>query len=763
MISPDRIPTFTGDLIGLQQHIAAMRRAAKAIRDNGSDVHTRFQGLSAFYRAPEASDLFVTTQAVEDKSSSFATELDTVADALSDYVVEAAEVVRRLESLRAQAQVFVESVKDDDGLMRNWQQDQDKVDQHQAIWDGVNAAVAAFQLAEVACADKITALVGGTQWHIDDGSPEQDNAYGFTAEQLGEADRLPWGTPAHHEALPFGVDHHLRQAGISLWDNAVGSVEGLVDLFSPGEEGSAAREGLARVVMGLESFLLDPHGDRTDKGPWNLPVAKESRPVAKEFAKGMVAWDDWKTNPGKAAGTVLFNALTLGSGPLGATAKGLSAGGRAGTGARALGTVARVGEVLDPIGAAARTVGVASRTLPRVSELTAGVRAATDAAATADAAHSTLRLADGSEVRIESGEFLPGRNGVADETPAPREPSAAERPPTIESPRDFELVGAGARTGEVSAHAGDGPSAGVGRDAAGGRDAALSTHHGQAGEVTQEGRHASGPDSHSASGSDHPVSGHGDSGSEDALPGAHGSDGAGSSGDGGGQAPGQAESGPMRLGGETEQRLREAIRNIPRNTMKPKVVERVVARLGEHPFGSEIAEIISSGRFSQSPGFRNLVSTLGSGNPHPVPRAVDQIRLGEQFYRSGLRDIAFEQKDAAIKADVDVRVVDEASESWGYQLKRLDNPKDPFESITKADYLGQLSKSDIDHRIMLVDGQGTVAEWQARGIPEELLQVHRGEHPVKSDKGQGILFVIRLEDGTIVIPPGSKVDPRGVL
>ncbi|GEC09781.1 hypothetical protein SSP24_74360 [Streptomyces spinoverrucosus] len=251
MINPDKIPTFTGDLIGMQQYIAAMRRAAKAIRDNGGDVHTRFQGLSAFYQAPEASDLFATTQAVGDKSLSFATDLETVADALSDYVVEAAEIVKQLESLRGQAQVFVESVKDDDGLFRNWQQDQDKVDEHQAIWDGVNAAVAAFQQAEVTCADKITALVGGTQWHINDGSPKQENAYGFTAEQLSEADKLPWGTPAHHEALPFGIDYHLQQVGISLWDNAAGSVEGLVDLFSPGEDGDAAwirtATGRARV------------------------------------------------------------------------------------------------------------------------------------------------------------------------------------------------------------------------------------------------------------------------------------------------------------------------------------------------------------------------------------------------------------------------------------------------------------------------------------------------------------------------------------
>ncbi|MGW2701521.1 hypothetical protein [Streptomyces sp. NPDC001340] len=96
-------------------------------------------------------------------------------------------------------------------------------------------------------------------------------------------------------------------------------------------------------------------------------------------------------------------------------------------------------------------------------------------------------------------------------------------------------------------------------------------------------------------------------------------------------------------------------------------------------------------------------------------------------------------------------------------MKRLNNPKNPFDSIAKPDNLGQLSKSEADHKIMLVDGQGTVAEWQAKGIPEELLQVHLGEHPFKSEKGRGILFVLRLDDGTIVIPPGAKVDPRGVL
>ncbi|ORT59295.1 hypothetical protein [Streptomyces sp. CB03238] len=454
MIGPEKIPTFTGDLGELQRDIIALRQAAKAIRDNGSDLHTRFQHLSASYKAPEAGQLFGTTQAVQDTSGSFAGRLETVAGALETYAVEVVEIVKQLEMLRWQAGRFVESVKDQDGPLGNWRKDADKVAEHQALWDGVNAAVAAFQQAEVTCADKITALVGGTQWHINDGSPKQENPYGFSAEQLSQADSLPWGSPEHREVLPFGIDHHLQEFGVSLWDNASGSVEGLVDLFSPGEEGDAAREGLLRVIVGAEAYLVDPHGD-ANLSPFMKKFMGDSKPYAKEFATSFVAWDDWSTNPGKALGTVVFNGLTLGAGPLGAVSKAGSAAGKAGAGSRVAGTFAKVGEVLDPIGAAARIVGAATRKLPRVADLVAGVRGAPAAAAASDAAHSVLEFPDGSQLRVQDGQFTPGKKGIPDTTPAPHEPAAADRAPSVEAPHQRELVGVGARTPDATAHAGE--------------------------------------------------------------------------------------------------------------------------------------------------------------------------------------------------------------------------------------------------------------------------------------------------------------------
>lgn len=452
MISPEKIPVFTGDLIGLRSDVTSLRRAAKAIREHGGDVHTRFQHLDASYKAPDAEQLFATTQAVQETSGDVADRLETVAGALEDYAVEVAEVVKQLEALRAHAAVFVASVHGDSGFLASWRRDQQKVDEHQALWDGVNAAVAAFQRAEVTCADKITALVGGTQWHINDGSPKQQNPYGFSADQLAHADKLPWGSPEHYEALPYGIDYHLQQTGLSIYDNAKGAVEGLVDLFSPGEKGDATREGLARVVIGAEGYLLDPHGDNASLQPVHKQLMDESKPYAKEFAKSFVGWDDWQTNPGKALGTVIFNGLTLGAGPLGAASRAGSAAGEAGAAARVAGTLSKVGEMLDPIGAATKTVGAAARALPKVSELVSGVRAATEAAQTADKAHSVLHLADGSQLRIDNGEFIPSKHGVPETSPAPHEPAAIDRPP-VQAPREHQLVGA--RPPGATNHAGE--------------------------------------------------------------------------------------------------------------------------------------------------------------------------------------------------------------------------------------------------------------------------------------------------------------------
>ncbi|MFE7330998.1 hypothetical protein ACFU8W_39980, partial [Streptomyces sp. NPDC057565] len=81
MIKPEAIPQFTGDLGQLEKDYAGLKADAGHIRSTGSDVHTQFQGLSAYYIAPEAEKLFDSTKPVQDRADTFGDDLEKVSTA----------------------------------------------------------------------------------------------------------------------------------------------------------------------------------------------------------------------------------------------------------------------------------------------------------------------------------------------------------------------------------------------------------------------------------------------------------------------------------------------------------------------------------------------------------------------------------------------------------------------------------------------------------------------------------------------------------
>ncbi|MGW5866569.1 hypothetical protein ACWFRJ_30850 [Streptomyces sp. NPDC055239] len=436
MISAKDIPHFTGDLEQLEQHASGLRAHAGALRQAGSVAHTKFQGLGAFYRAPEAEELFASTAPVRDRADLFASKVETVAGALDDYAGAVRPIIARLDRLRTRVADFVAGLKTDSGEIDDeWTQDQDKIDQHEALWSEVGQAKADFTAAEIAANNKITALVGGTQY-VPQGYegtlvPRGAQVYGYTADALKHADKLPWGTPEALTYDKFDLSHHVREAGVSIKDNVVGTVTGFVDLFSPGADGDAARKGLGMAVLGLESYLFDPLNEQDS--PWKEQVA-EGRPYTKAFAKGLVGWDDWEDHPGKATGTVFFNGLTIASGPLAAVSK-LAKGGAV---AKTAGTLAKVGEAIDPLSATARAVGATTRAVPKIADVTARARAGFGNAPGTGSVSTVWRFAPGSELHVGSGDLAVLKGGVRDTTPPRVELSANERIPSIAAPRDHQ-------------------------------------------------------------------------------------------------------------------------------------------------------------------------------------------------------------------------------------------------------------------------------------------------------------------------------------
>ncbi|MFF4184793.1 EndoU domain-containing protein [Streptomyces sp. NPDC001691] len=459
MIEPSGIPQFLGNLDQLDKDISALRTDATGIRNGGKDVHSRFQALAGVYKAPEAEQLLGTTRPVMDKAETFAQNLETVADALEAFSVEARPLATKLAQLKRDALAFVDSVAGD----HDWTYDEHKVNRHQELIDGVSAAESAFRDAENRAASKISAIVGGPKFVYDDGSHTsnaQTVMYGYSPDSLKHAETLPWGTPVTESHHLWEIDYFAENY---VWDGflkgGVGATfEGLGHLVGIGGSAGEAWGGLKDVVTGIGLYTASPYDwvmDHTIGPDTPDPQEEHAKAAAREFFKGLVAWDDWKDNPSKAAGVVTFNFGTaLVGGVLRGAGKAGEAGEAASKASRAATAAANLITYLDPVAAGLKIGGTAVSKMPSIAELASHIRGGSSA----DHIHSTWELKDGSKVVVEDGKFIPfDKDGKPLSQPAPegvdaRHPITSDAPPGAP---ERHPVGVGSRTPEASAHAGE--------------------------------------------------------------------------------------------------------------------------------------------------------------------------------------------------------------------------------------------------------------------------------------------------------------------
>jgi hypothetical protein len=473
VINPSGIPQFTGDFEQLDKDVSGLRSDAIGIRNDGMDVHSRFQMLGAYYTAPEADDLFATTQPVMDKADTFATDLETVADALDTFSIEARPLAKRLEQLKTHALAFVSSVEGDE----DWTEDEDKVHRNKELVDDVTATQLAFQEAERRAASKISAIVGGPTFVADHGSgfyARNTVTYGYDRDLLEGAKELPWGSvdDQSYEAWSLGWFGHGTKS--LVWDGIYhdgieAGVSGLWTLAG-GNGGDAAGDawgGLKDVVTGIGLYTMTPYDAAMD---WAFGADKESadeiraKKAAKEFGKSLVAWDQWQENPARAAGTTIFNVLTLGTGPLAVVSKTSEVGAVA----KGASVAAKVGKVLDPLSVGLKATGKTVSALPKLSDLTSRLLPATRVgAADAHGLHSVIELEDGSKVVVENGEFIAYDKHGDVISDAPKQERVVPQESTSEPARAREpaMADAASRSPLATARAGDDVSSHAGNAA----------------------------------------------------------------------------------------------------------------------------------------------------------------------------------------------------------------------------------------------------------------------------------------------------------
>ncbi|MEI5523855.1 hypothetical protein WB401_32420 [Streptomyces brasiliscabiei] len=467
-VIPEEVPEFTGNLEQLDVGIAGVRSAGTSLRDSGSAIHSRFGGLSAYYKAPEAEALFATTAPVAAKGDEFATELETVASALDTYASAVGPLKQKFDQLRRDAIAFRQKIEGDD----EWRADGDLVEENNNRRSDINAAYAAFQAAERDCYNKIVALVGGEALIVNDGS-NKENMYGYRGEDLNNAGGLPWGDPVEESNPWYYIHEHVWDFAVGfVVDGVWGTIKGLGTLvgFSGWDAAGQAWVGLGKLATGILITAVPVVGTAYWLAPDDkLPSwLRDSRTAVVETGKALIAYDEWGKNPSRAAGAVTFNVLTtIFTGGAGGAAAGA---GKAGAIAKAISFAGKAGRIVDPMTYLTKGVGA---TAVKIGDVMASLRGITDGTHI-KLGEGTYQIADAPNITDDLPAGLTPENSVRMETPKgevvyldtqtlvvhnadgtvresldaiKHEGTAAERGVDVTRPEP-ELVGAGAKVGD---------------------------------------------------------------------------------------------------------------------------------------------------------------------------------------------------------------------------------------------------------------------------------------------------------------------------
>ncbi|OII61655.1 hypothetical protein BJP40_31125 [Streptomyces sp. CC53] len=408
-VIPGEVPVFTGNEEELDAKVKALSGHGLKVSTAAGDIHSAFGGLRAFYRAPEAEQLFATTKPVADKGLDLSSDMCVIAGALGTYASTIRPLVKRLDDLRAQAVTFRERIAGDD----EWREDGDLIDENLERRNAIAEVWAQFQEAERSCHAKIVALVGGEPLKVNDGSNGK-GMYGYDAEALKQSESLPWGD-AVQESIPwYHIHEHAWEFGKGvIVDGVWGTIKGLGTLvgFDGWDAAGQAWTGLGKLLTGVVITAIPGVG----AAYWAMPEDKlpawlrDSRTAVKETGKALLAWDKWGSNPSRAAGEVTFNVLTtVFTGGAGGAVAGA---GKAGAVARTLSLAGKAGKAVDPMTYLSKGAGAG---VVKIGDIMTGLKGAGALDIPSINLDGALALPDGARVLPDGTLDLPSGTPVPD-------------------------------------------------------------------------------------------------------------------------------------------------------------------------------------------------------------------------------------------------------------------------------------------------------------------------------------------------------------
>lgn len=270
-INPEAIPGADLNPDTIDEQATVVASVASRVRENGSDVHLKWQGMAGVYSAPESGRLLGLMQPVSSQATAVGDNLDVVAGALKRFAADIRPIKAELDSLRAQAVAFnaeiaggvsvrevnpawINSQSSYGGaasysysssslgggststadipqyrtVSKEWHEVQSYVDRNNDLIGQVNAQQTALWEAERACANTIRALYGAAGLRA---YQSEDDALGYGLSEIPEGTEMPWGAEVERtegcgEATAKFVFKDFLWEGIAV-GGVWGTIEGL--------------------------------------------------------------------------------------------------------------------------------------------------------------------------------------------------------------------------------------------------------------------------------------------------------------------------------------------------------------------------------------------------------------------------------------------------------------------------------------------------------------------------------------------------------
>ncbi|MFK0008233.1 hypothetical protein ACIQTZ_14370 [Paenarthrobacter sp. NPDC090520] len=311
-INLDALPPLPDPEV-LDAQVQSMIVAGVGFHHGVQDAARNWSGLRAFYRTPEAEQVFGAFTPALAKAARLKDLTGAAARALYGYADRARDFKRRITRLRAEVQALDAVILAND----DWHTKAQIVDTHQQLMSSASGLAQAILDSDTQCANELSALTHGPGYTpvevprrtVFSSTDQVANGFSWLQHQLGTdaaVPDLPWG-PA------VSIRHEGRLSAVQGFGTAaVGAVQGLYTLFGTKDKTQQAQTWQGVGALGAAVFRAKAVIDRgfTDMDEGDIEALLTAAAAIRETVHA----DEWATDYWRAGGQTAFDLATAATG-----------------------------------------------------------------------------------------------------------------------------------------------------------------------------------------------------------------------------------------------------------------------------------------------------------------------------------------------------------------------------------------------------------------------------------------------------------------